>query len=91
MTLLPRTKKTRVLGKNIGFAEGVESWFLNAPAFKFNLKNIEPGDVIKRVGTQQVSSLSQFNKKVEASKKKGTLLLLIKKPSGSSQFITLNF
>ena len=31
-------------GKNIGFAEGVDSWFLNAPAFKFNLKNIEPGE-----------------------------------------------
>ena len=61
------------------------------PQSEASEKNIEPGDVIKRVGTQQVSSLSQFNKKVEASKKKGTLLLLIKKPSGSSQFITLNF
>ena len=61
------------------------------PKSEASEKNIEPGDVIKRVGTQQVSSLSQFKKKVEASKKKGTLLLLIKKPSGSSQFITLNF
>ena len=54
-------------------------------------KNIEVGDIIKRVGTQQVSSLTEFKKKVKASEKKGTLLLLIKKPKGTSQFITLNF
>ena len=61
------------------------------PGSEASEKNIEIGDVIKRVGTQKVSSLSQFKKKVEASKKKGTLLLLIKKPNGASQFITLNF
>ena len=30
-------------GTSIGLAEGADSWFLNAPAFKFNLKNLEPG------------------------------------------------
>jgi hypothetical protein len=30
-------------GTNLGTAEGADSWFLNAPAFKFNLKNLEPG------------------------------------------------
>ena len=61
------------------------------PASEAFEKNIEVGDIIKRVGTQQVSSLAQFKKKVKASEKKGTLLLLIKKPKGTSQFITLNF
>jgi hypothetical protein len=30
-------------GTSIGKAEGADSWFLNAPAFKFNFKNLEPG------------------------------------------------
>ena len=30
-------------GKIIGSADGVDSWFLNAPSFKFNLKNLESG------------------------------------------------
>ena len=30
--------------KNIGIAEGVDSWFLQLPAFKFNLKNLNPGE-----------------------------------------------
>ena len=33
----------KVNGSKIGTAEGVDSWFLNAPAFKFNLKNLESG------------------------------------------------
>ena len=28
---------------NIGIAEGVDSWFLQLPAFKFKLKNLEEG------------------------------------------------
>lgn len=30
-------------GSSIGIAEGADSWFLNAPAFKFDFKNLEPG------------------------------------------------
>tara|TARA_B100000686_G_scaffold111542_1_gene118950 strand:- start:3098 stop:3514 length:417 start_codon:yes stop_codon:yes gene_type:complete len=29
--------------KNIGNAEGVDSWFLQLPAFKFNLNNLKTG------------------------------------------------
>ena len=54
-------------------------------------KGLREGDIIKRVGTQQVSSIKEFKKKVKASKSKGSLLLLIKKIDGSSSFITLNY
>lgn len=54
-------------------------------------KGLREGDIIKRVGTQQVSSIKEFKKKVKASKSKGSLLLLIKKMDGSSSFITLNY
>ena len=54
-------------------------------------KGLTEGDIIKRVGTQQVKSLKQFKKKEKASRKKGSLLLLIKKSNGSSLFVTLNY
>ena len=54
-------------------------------------KGLIEGDIIKRVGTQQVNSLKQFKKKEKASRKKGSLLLLIKKNNGSSLFVTLNY
>ena len=54
-------------------------------------KGLREGDIIKRVGTQQVLSIKEFKKKVKASKSKGSLLLLIKKIDGSSLFITLNY
>jgi len=54
-------------------------------------KGLSEGDIIKRVGTQQVDSLKQFKKKEKASRKKGSLLLLIKKNNGSSLFVTLNY
>jgi len=54
-------------------------------------KGLNEGDIIKRVGTQQVNSLKQFKKKEKASRKKGSLLLLIKKSNGSSLFVTLNY
>ena len=54
-------------------------------------KGLIEGDIIKRVGTQQVNSLKQFKKKEKASRKKGSLLLLIKKSNGSSLFVTLNY
>ena len=54
-------------------------------------KGLVEGDVIKRVGTQQVRSLKEFKKKEKASRAKGSLLLLIKKNDGSSLFVTLNY
>ena len=54
-------------------------------------KGLVEGDVIKRVGTQQVSSLKEFKKKEKASRKRGSLLLLVKKNDGSSRFVTLNY
>ena len=54
-------------------------------------KGLVEGDVIKRVGTQQVNSLKEFNKKEKASRKRGSLLLLVKKNDGSSRFVTLNY
>lgn len=54
-------------------------------------KGLVEGDVIKRVGTQQVRSLKEFKKKEKASRSRGRLLLLVKKNNGSSLFITLNY
>ena len=54
-------------------------------------KGLVEGDVIKRVGTQQVRSLKEFRKKEKASRARGSLLLLVKKNDGSSLFITLNY
>ena len=54
-------------------------------------KGLIEGDVIKRVGTQQVNSLKEFKKKEKASRKRGSLLLLVKKNDGSSRFVTLNY
>ena len=54
-------------------------------------KGLVEGDVIKRVGTQQVNSLREFKKKEKASRKRGSLLLLVKKNDGSSRFVTLNY
>ena len=54
-------------------------------------KGLVEGDVIKRVGTQQVRSLKEFKKKEKASRARGSLLLLVKKNNGSSLFITLNY
>ena len=54
-------------------------------------KGLVEGDVIKRVGTQQVNSLKEFYKKEKASRKRGSLLLLVKKNDKSSRFITLNY
>ena len=54
-------------------------------------KGLVEGDVIKRVGTQQVRSLKEFKKKEKASRSRGSLLLLVKKNDGSSLFVTLNY
>ena len=53
-------------------------------------KGIREGDLVKRVGTEKVESINEFNRLVEKSKSKGTVLLLVKKPSGGSRYFTLN-
>ena len=52
-------------------------------------KGIREGDIIKRVGTQRITTVSQFDKLVEAARSKGAILVLVKKPSGTSRFYTL--
>ena len=47
----------------------------NGEAFQ---KGIREGDLVKRVGTEKVESINEFNRLVEKSKSKGTVLLLVK-------------
>ena len=54
-------------------------------------EGIREGDIIKNVGTRRVKTLKEFNKLIEKAEKKGTVLLLVKKPSGGSRFFTLKF
>ena len=59
----------------------------NGEAFQ---KGIREGDLVKRVGTEKVESITEFKRLVEKSKSKGTVLLLVKKPGGGSRYFTLN-
>tara|TARA_A100000164_G_C21867043_1_gene753122 strand:- start:68 stop:1444 length:1377 start_codon:yes stop_codon:yes gene_type:complete len=59
----------------------------NGEAFQ---KGIREGDLVKRVGTEKVESINAFNRLVEKSKSKGTVLMLVKKPGGGSRYFTLN-
>mgnify|MGYP005654357479 FL=1 len=59
----------------------------NGEAFQ---KGIREGDLVKRVGTEKVESINEFNRLVEKSKSKGPVLLLVKKPGGGSRYFTLN-
>ena len=52
-------------------------------------KGIREGDIIKRVGTQRITTVTQIEKLVEAARSKGAILVLVKKPSGASRFYTL--
>ena len=54
-------------------------------------KGIREGDIIKRVGTEKVTSVRDFNRLVKKSREKGAILVLVKKPNGGSRFYTLNF
>ena len=54
-------------------------------------KGIREGDIIKRVGTEKVTSVKHFNRLVEQSRERSAILVLVKKPNGGSRFYTLNF
>ena len=54
-------------------------------------KGIREGDIIKRVGTEKVTSVSDFRDLANQSRIKGTILILVKKPNGKSRFFTLNY
>ena len=54
-------------------------------------KGIREGDIIKRVGTEQVKTVKQFKRLIDKSREKGSLLLLVKKPNGGSKFYTLKY
>ena len=53
-------------------------------------KGIREGDVIKRVGTIRIKSIRDYNRQLEKASKRGSILLLVKKPSGSSRYYTLS-
>ena len=54
-------------------------------------KGIREGDIIKRVGTEQVKTVKQFKRLIDNSRDRGSLLLLVKKPNGGSKFYTLRY
>ena len=54
-------------------------------------KGIREGDIIKRIGTERVRSLKDYNRLLEKAKVKGTVLLLVKKRGGSSRYYTLSY
>ena len=54
-------------------------------------KGIREGDIIKRIGTERVRSLKDYKRLLEKAKVKGTVLVLVKKPGGSSRYYTLSY
>ena len=60
---------------------------INGEAYE---KGIREGDIIKRVGTERVKSVRDYNRLLDKAKNKGSVLLLVKKPGGSSRYFTLS-
>ncbi len=54
-------------------------------------KGIREGDIIKRIGTERVKSIKDYKRLLEKAKVKGTVLVLVKKPGGSSRYYTLSY
>tara|TARA_B110000116_G_scaffold261984_1_gene266783 strand:- start:1326 stop:2717 length:1392 start_codon:yes stop_codon:yes gene_type:complete len=54
-------------------------------------KGIREGDIVKRIGTEKVSTVSGFRRLIEKSRSKGSVLILVKKPNGASRFFTLSY
>ena len=54
-------------------------------------KGIREGDIIKRIGTERVRSLKDYDRLLQKAKIKGTVLVLVKKPGGASRYFTLNY
>ena len=54
-------------------------------------KGIREGDIIKRVGTEKVLTISDFERMANSSQNNGAILILVKKPNGKSRFFTLNY
>ena len=54
-------------------------------------KGIREGDIVKRIGTEKVSTISGYRRLIEKSRSKGSVLILVKKPNGSSRFFTLSY
>jgi len=84
-------KLNDVLRKKYGIASSLNALIItdidiDSDAYQ---KGIREGDIIKRVGTQKITTISEFNKLVEASLSNGSILLLVKKPNGSSRFYTI--
>ena len=55
-------------GRNIGNAEGVDSWFLGLPAFKFNLKYLDPGKY--RIALYDGNSCSNYGLPIQKNNPK---------------------
>lgn len=55
-------------GTTIGTAEGVDSWFLNAPSFKFDFRNLESG--IYRLALYDGNSCNNYGLSAEINNPK---------------------
>ena len=54
-------------------------------------KGIREGDIVKRIGTEKVSTISGYRRLIEKYRSKASVLILVKKPNGSSRFFTLSY
>ena len=78
---------TRSLAVSPTPSKNVTNIDINGEAYE---KGIREGDIIKRVGTERVKSVRDYNRLLDKAKNKGSVLLLVKKPGGSSRYFTLS-